>query len=313
MLKRTIIIAISAAALVFSSCSKEVVNKETNTAKETCLQFIEHDAELSCFRAALERVELSKDVTYLENGPYTFFAPSDVAFKKAGLDVQAIRNYDKDALKRIVYAHILNGRIGGKDGGGFYTIQARSLQADYRPVLSRNYYGLFLNGFNSIGSGDLGDGVVNKLNGIAFPGTQTLWETLQQYPQLSLFVELLKKTVNDQHPGYMDFTRLLQEGVPSLNVTSSTAVCPTNEAFARIGYHTIEDFDRLDISQLYSLLFMHVSFGYSFTSDYIQNYLLDPGSDVFKKGKSVVYPRFQQTNIKASNGVLHIIDQVILP
>ncbi|NML22614.1 hypothetical protein HHL16_17155 [Pseudoflavitalea sp. G-6-1-2] len=314
MLKQTIIIAACAVALFFCGCSKEVVNKQTNTANKTCMQFIQHDPELTCFSAALERIELSKDITWLESGPYTFFAPSDASFKKAGLDLQTIKTYDKEALKKIIYGHILNGRLGGIGGGGFYNIKARSLLKDYLPVVSRNYFGLFLNGCNSTAAADLGDGVVQKINGVALPGTQTIWETIQTYPELSMFVELIKKSKNDRHPGYMDFTRLLQEGVntPDLKWPNSTALCPTNEAFARIGYQTPEDFDRLDLVQVIGLIFQHVSYDYSFTSDYLQSYLLEPGSNVLKKGRSVVFPRLLQTNIKASNGAIHIIDQVIL-
>ena len=314
MLKQTIIIATCAVALLFCACSKEVVNKQTNSANATCIQFIENDPELTCFRAALERIELAKDITYLESGPYTFFAPVDAAFKKAALDLQTIKTYDKEALRKIMYGHILNGRLGGKAGGGFYTLKARSLLKDYLPVVSRNYFGLFLNGCNSTSAADLGDGVVQKINGVAFPGTQTLWETIQTYPGLSMFVELLKRSKNDRHPGYMDFTRLLQEGVntPDLYWMNSTVLCPTNDAFARIGYKTPEDFDRLDLVQAIGLGFQHISSDYQFTSDYLQTYLLDPGSNVLKKGRSVVFPKLLQTNIKASNGVMHIIDQVIL-
>lgn len=303
---------IVACSLLVVSCSKETVNKETNDNKETCLQFIGNATDLTIFKAALDRTGLTTDPEYLQNGPFTFFAPDDAAFKKVGLDLEAIRNYDKEALKKIIYGHVLAGRLGGGAAGGFYAIEALCLYKGYMPILSRNYYGLFLNGNASKASSDLGDGLVHKLSGVAFPGTVNLLQLIQGRPELSMFVALIEKNSDHGSPYLIDYKRLLTTGEPRLNWSNSTVICPTNEAFARLGYNTVADFDRLNESGKALMMSLHTTIGYSFTSEFIQNDWLLPGSDILRKGNSVILPRLLETNIKASNGVLHIIDQVIL-
>ncbi len=54
------------------SCSKETVNNEVNINKETCVQFMEKAADLSCFRAALEKIELAKDPAVSAERPLYF-------------------------------------------------------------------------------------------------------------------------------------------------------------------------------------------------------------------------------------------------
>lgn len=313
MLKRKIYIAVCILSSLMVSCSKETENKNVNINKETCLQFIEKADDLTCFKAALEKIELAKDPAYLQNGPYTFFAPVDAAFKKAGLDVQVIRNYDTEALRKIIYGHILTGRVGGGAAGGFYSIEARSLSKDYLPILSRNYHGLFLNGNGSMATADLGDGLVHKLDGVAFPGTEQLWDIIVSKPELSMFAALVEQASGHGSPNFYDFKKVLTTGDVRMGWYESTALLPTNSAFAALGYKDPSDFDRLEFTDKGLMLVTHITQGYSFTSDFIEKDWLTPGSNILKKGQSIIYPRLLETNIKASNGVAHIIDQVILP
>jgi uncharacterized surface protein with fasciclin (FAS1) repeats len=313
MLKRKIYLAVCMLSSLMISCSKETVNKEVNINKETCLQFMEKADDLTCFKAALEKIELAKDPQYLQNGPYTFFAPVDAAFKKAGLDAEAIVKYDREALKKIIYGHILTGRVGGGAAGGFYSIEARCLSKDYQPILTRSYHGLFLNGNGSMATADLGDGLVHKLEGVAFPGTDHLWDFIQSKPELSMFAALVEKSSGHGTPNYYDFKKILTTGDERYGWTKSTVLAPTNNAFAVLGYRDPEDFNRMDFGEKTFLLSTHITQGYSFTSDFIEKDWLLPGSDILKKGNSIIYPRLLEINIKASNGVAHIVDQVILP
>jgi uncharacterized surface protein with fasciclin (FAS1) repeats len=313
MLKRKLYIAVCIFSSLLISCSKETVNNEVNTNKETCMQFMEKAADLTCFRAALEKIDLAKDPQYLQNGPYTFFAPVDAAFKKAGLDAEAIRNYDREALKKIIYGHILSGRVGGGAAGGFYSIEARCLSKDYQPILTRSYHGLFLNGNGSMATADLGDGLVHKLDGVAFPGTDQLWDIIQLKPELSMFTALVEQASGHGIPSYYDFKKVLSTGDEQLGWFRSTVLIPTNSAYAALGYNDPADFDRFGVTEKIQMLALHITQGYSFTSDFIEKDWLTPGSDILKKGSSIIYPRLRETNIKASNGVAHIIDQVILP
>jgi len=296
------------------ACSKETVNKEVNAGKQTCFEFIKADAELTCFSAAMERIELAKDPAYQQNGPFTFFAPTDAAFRAAGLDLTAIKNYDKLALKKIIDGHILSGRLGGSTTAGFYKIYARCLDENYKPVLSRNYYGLFLNGFNSLSTADLGDGIVHKTAGVAFPGTTTLWETICSKQNLSIFRTAIEMTepAPGEPPSGINFKKILQSGLPEAAWMESTVFCPTDEAFRTLGFQSPAEMRQLSAAQATLMLIPHIIKEYSFTADFLQSGAMEPGSSTLRMGSSIIFPQIIQANIKASNGVAHIIDQVIL-
>jgi uncharacterized membrane protein len=53
MLKRKLYIAVCIFSSLLISCSKETVNNEVNTNKETCMQFMEKAADLTCCRTVL--------------------------------------------------------------------------------------------------------------------------------------------------------------------------------------------------------------------------------------------------------------------
>jgi uncharacterized surface protein with fasciclin (FAS1) repeats len=302
-------------SLLLFACSKEPVNKAINTAKQTCVEYMAADPELSCFYAALNRIELDKDTAYLQRGPFSFFAPTDAAFTKAGINKQAIGTFDKDSLRKIIYGHILTGRLGSATVAGFYKLSALCLDATFKPILSRNYYGLFLNGNSAVQSTDLGDGVVHKMESVVFPGTATLWETIRTNKDLTFLTAAIERTVppaGDPTPVF-NYKRLLESGVPEGAWFTSTVLCPTDAAFRTLGYRDVAAIEQMSPSEIRVLLTRHVVREYYFTPDYFMEGTLVPGSAILKVGHNLISPNIVQANIKASNGVAHLIDQVILP
>ncbi|MEI3802796.1 MULTISPECIES: fasciclin domain-containing protein [unclassified Chitinophaga] len=302
-------------SLQWSGCSKEPVNKEVNTSKQTCVEYIAADPELSCFNAALNRIDLGADTSYLQKGPFSFFAPTDAAFTRVGMTVEAIRHFDKDALRKIIYGQILTGRLGSATVAGFYKLSARCLDSTFKPILARNYYGLFLNGTGAIQSTDLGDGVVHKMENVVFPGTATLWETIKGNKNLTMLAAAIERTAPPpgQTSPQLNYKQLLESGIPEGAWMTSTVLCPTDAAFHTLGYNGLEDIQQMRIEDIRSLMRAHIFRDYLFTPDYFMNGMLQPGSAVLQVGHNVIYPKIVQANIKASNGVAHLIDQVILP
>lgn len=302
-------------ALLLSACAKEQVNKEVNNGKQTCIEYIASDPELTCFRAALDRIGLAGDAAYIKKGPFSFFASTDAAFARAGINVQAINNYDKDSLKKIIYGQILSGRLGSATVAGFYKLNALCLDSTFKPVLSRNYYGLFLNGTRTLLSTDLGDGVVHKMENVIFPGTSNLWETVKANKDLSMLAAAIERSVPlPGQPSFrLNYKMILETGLLESGWIASTVLCPTDAAFHKLGYKNTADIQQLSDEAIGTLLRMHIIQGYFFTSDYFMSGALIPGSPVLKVGSNIIYPKIIQANIKASNGVAHLVDQVILP
>lgn len=302
-------------SLLLFACSKELVNKEVNAAKPTCLEYIAADTELSCFYAALNRINLAGDTSYLKRGPFSFFAPTDAAFARVGMTIQTISNFDKDSLRKIIYGQILTGRLGSATVAGYFKLSALCLDSTFNPILSRNYYGLFLNGNSAVLSTDLGDGVVHKMDNVVFPGTITLWEMIKNNKDLTMLTAAIERTTptSGQPSSLLNYRKILDTGLPETNWMTSTVLCPTDAAFRKLGYNSLEDIAQLSSSGLNNLFRMHIDKGYFFTPDYFMNGTLDPGSTTLKVGSNIISPKIIQANIKASNGVAHLIDQIILP
>ncbi|NSL85903.1 hypothetical protein ECE50_003610 [Chitinophaga sp. Mgbs1] len=301
-------------ALLLFACSREELNREVNMPRQTCLDYIAADPQLSCFNAALQRTGLAADTAYLKRGPFSFFAPTNAAFAAAGLDIQAVQRFDKDSLRKIVYAHVLSGRLGNSTLSGFYRISAVCLDTIYKPMLIRNYYGLFLNGHITENATDLGDGIVHKMNAIAFPISSTLWEFIRDNPQLTMLKAAIERSVPlpGQPAVQLNYREILDTGLPGV-WTTSTVLCPDNDAFRKLGYNDVDDIQQATEQQIKNILRMQISRGYFFVCDYLGAGTMQPGSDILRAGSNIIYPRITRANIKGSNGVAHMTDQVVLP
>ena len=99
-----------------------------------------------------------------------------------------------------------------------------------------------------------------------------------------------------------------------------TVFAPTDEAFAKLPKGTIENLLKPEnIDQLTAILTYHVVPGKVYAADVVklESATTVNGSDVMiranEKGVNVNDARVIKTDIGASNGVIHVIDTVILP
>lgn len=161
----------------------------------TLLRRINSDPDLIILNAAIRRAHL--DSAFVNGGPYTFFAPVDSAFINAGLTIQKINEYDPGSLREIIGYHIVNGRIGSGDILGYLRKRFTSLNSQAKPFVSKNYYGIFLNGIH-VDEGNIvcGDGVLHKIGRVTFPETGDLYETILRQADLTYVAAILKANVD---------------------------------------------------------------------------------------------------------------------
>lgn len=255
---------------LFSACKK---NQETpNTSNPTILQYIAADSQLTLLRTAITRCNL--DTVFASGGPYTFFCPNDSAFIAAGLTADSIARYNPDSLSNLLKYHILSGKFSSSDLIGFVSENVTSLDTAAKPFLTKNYYGIFLNGIGvADGNIELGDGVIQKIGRIAFPPTMTIQQTLNSRPELSYFAEV----VND--------VAVFQTLLSTYNVSNGqqggvwiysgeTVLVPTNAAFQQSTlYPTIASIDQAGSNQLigsFAVVFLN---GFCFTSDFLGGFV----------------------------------------
>lgn len=319
---------------ILSGCTRE----ETAPVSQplpTLLEYISSDSEMQLFHEAFVRAGLDKDPAILNGGPFTVFAPVNAAFEAAGMGLETIRNIDPALLAARLRYHILPGRINGETMIGFFSINLTSLHAVAQPRVCRNYEGLYLDGIPAVVADiPLGDGVLHKIKGVCHLPERTLLELIAGRSDLSMLAYCLRQfpemeaTLADPDYGNI-YQSWLQRGM--------TLFAPDNAAFSANGFPDEASFDALGPEMQKSVLSRLLIIGKRFLPDMTQgiiigyhagpeqavpnivrpgarpSYILQKGALEFITTGNPVQPRIRQANINGVNGVVHIIDQIILP
>lgn len=249
---------------LFSACKK--TRQVPNSASPTILQYIAADSQLTLLQAAMTRCNL--DTVFSSGGPYTFFCPNDSAFIAAGLTADSIARYNPASLSNLLKYHILSGKFSSADLIGFVTENVTSLDTAAMPYLTKNYYGIFLNGIGvTQGNIELGDGVIQEIGRIAFPPTKTIQQMLDSLPELSYFNEVVQDV--SQFQNLLSTYNAANGNAGGFWVyPGETILVPTNAAFQQSMYPTIAAIDQAGANNLigtFNALFLN---GFCFTSNF---------------------------------------------
>lgn len=264
------------------------------------------DANFTTLVAALREAELLGAL--LEEGPYTVFAPTNEAFEAAGItDVSAV---PQDELQTILLYHVVSGNVTSDmlEAGAVGTLAEEEL------YVSLNDDGVFLNGNTQVTQADVAadNGVVHVVNNVLMPPTQNLAE-----------IVVAQASVEDP-----EFTLLLR-ALERAGLTDAlsgndvyTVFAPTDAAFEAAGFDA-DAIDNTDPETLQSVLLYHLVEGRVFSAD------LSDGDVATAQGGNITVNtanlsltdergnsanlNAEMLNILATNGVIHVIDAVILP
>ncbi|PSL47971.1 putative surface protein with fasciclin (FAS1) repeats [Chitinophaga niastensis] len=309
--------------LLLTACKKEE-HTLVVTAKSTLLQYVSKDPQLTLFKAALERAGMLNDTTFSNGGPYTIFAPVDSAFKVAGLTLDRINAYDPKALAFILQYHFVYGNLSSNSLIGFYTQVAISRNPVYRPTITKNYFGIFLNGIPlTTANIILGDGIVHKLGRVAFPPVGNMEDVIQQSPDLTLF------TAATHLLGY-DTIFVKANPLPGYHglYVSLTVLAPNDAAFGAYGFADVNAIKQADPVVLRSFIQFYFKPGTSLTSSFLGGtilgdalfdlvnpriYKIQADGITFTTSGNVVPPHIVRPDVIATNGVVQVVDQVIIP
>jgi uncharacterized surface protein with fasciclin (FAS1) repeats len=333
------IISYTCILLLLAACTKKV--GPGNPSRSSILQFIAQTPSLSLLDSAIGRVRL--DTAMSSGGPYTFFAPSDSAFLQAGITLDSIQTMDPQWLLAMLEYEIVNGRISGADVPGFFKSQFSCLHPLYQPFVTKNYYGIFINGIPiSNPDNELGDGVVQVTSRVAIPPVGSQLQEMQQSKDMLFFAALV-------HQVYF-FGRLFSspspvfvyyQGVGEPASYGSTVLVPTDSAFKAFGYpdsmSLVNDSATLmgyegNNGYVAGLLIPYIFSGFDFTSDFLGGIIMGPYADQnigyetgnyesTANGMSFTGNGLLQANpptiigpdIMCSSGVIQKINQVFVP
>ena len=239
---------------------------------------------------------------------YTLFAPTDEAFAALGLGTrQAINTMPVDKLKAILLYHVLGSKVMAAQVPETYTeLTMLSNQAAY--IISRGAT-VTING-SSVVAADIAakNGVIHAIDRVLMPPAGNIVEVAAANPNFSYLVAAV------QRAGLVDALA----GAGPL-----TVFAPTNQAFIDAGFPTIASIEAATPSALIPILTYHVAAGRVFSSDLVNGQmltmlsggmttvLLNNGAQI--DGASSAPSNIIQTDVVATNGVIHVIDRVLLP
>lgn len=290
----------------FTSCGDDEEVVTPSTIVDVALA----DAQFSTLTSALTKAEL---VTALQGtGPFTVFAPNNAAFTKAG--ITSLDGLSKDALTPILTSHVLNGKVLAADvkSGGVSTLNTNN-----NIYLSVNSTGVYINGNIKVIATDVdaSNGVIHVIDNVIIPPTNSLVQiaaTTEDFSELTSLVLAADPAV--------------AAALTAASTTGLTVFAPTNAAFTEL-YKTIPKATLLDPSNkqlLTDVLLYHVVSGRVFSTDLpnvtgqvatvnTENISFDLTNGAKVVGKSSGNANITAANVLATNGVIHVIDKVLLP
>ena len=296
---RMSIFAIAALFLVTASCSDD----EPNTAPlPTVTDLVVNDPNFSILEAAVVKAGLADALA--TTNPITVFAPNNAAFNASGITESVINSLPVATVDSILKYHVLGAFV---TSSSVPVSDAVTTLLGTRLFASRNTNGVFANGIRvSPADIEARNGVVHVVERVLIPPTRTIAEIASADTSFSLLVQAAARL------GL----------VPALSSPGKlTVFAPTNAAFRAAG---ITDVNAVDRATLDLVVRNHVLGTNVFASDLVNgatvptlqggNLLVNLSPARVKIATSTQpSSNIAVANITATNGVIHVIDRVLLP
>ncbi len=262
--------------------------------------------------AALRKAELLETVSTTDN--LTLFAPNNAAFIAAG--ITSLEGLDKEALTPILLYHVLGAKVLSSqlpaDG------MAMTLSSDQYIYLGYlNNQAVLVNGLSNITGVDIekSNGVVHTIDRTLVPPAGDVVDiavalaNMGDYSEFTVLVSLLASDT------YADITTALKEA------QNITVFAPTDEAFGKIA----DVVEGLTEDQIRMVLTYHAAPARVFSTDLVEGQILGMLNGQTLKVSAILSDLIvledktdenaavTEVNIHGSNGVIHVVDKVLLP
>ncbi|GGE39278.1 fasciclin domain-containing protein [Psychroflexus planctonicus] len=296
---------------LFISCDQDDSNTQPILGLPTTSEIIANSDEHVILSNLLTEYGLDE---VLNEGTFTIFAPIDAAFENIDTN-----NFSESEMINFLLNHVVQGNATSGDLSNRYldtqasvTINERESNLSLLVTLGEN---IFLNASSQVIEPDLE----------ASNGTIHIVDQVIETPKLSTFVN------NDPNFAFL-FTALSREDQPDYLETLDTNLenepapitlfAPSNEAFTTaLSLLGLEDLDQIDAATLTEILNLHLLTNSNlreidFTEENIQTLGGDLAYDtennviVDINGREI---EFATRDVQTTNGVLHVIEDVILP
>jgi uncharacterized surface protein with fasciclin (FAS1) repeats len=295
------------ATLGLAACN----NDDDAPAPQSVTDIVLTNNDFTLLRAAVQRAGLADA---LRTGTLTVFAPNDAAFRAAGFaDVAAINAVPVNALTSILQYHVLGtttpaSAIPTADNTAANTLGGVPL------YITRNAAGVSVNGVR-VTTPDLAasNGVIHVIERVLLPPAGNLVQVAQGDPNFSLLVAAVLRASQ----GSTNVAQILTGAGPL------TVFAPTNAAFQAAGFANAAAINAADPAALTRILTYHVVPARVFSTNLAAgNVATAQGGNVTiglnpvtvrGNGNGGTASNVTQANLMATNGVVHVIDRVLLP
>jgi uncharacterized surface protein with fasciclin (FAS1) repeats len=307
------LLALSASVL-FYSCKKDDNPPPANTITDVVVS----GANFTTLEAAVVKANLQ--ATLSGTGPYTVFAPDDAAFAASGITTAVLNSLTPAQVQSILLYHTIGAKILAADVPAGPNAKVITASGD-SVFATKNASGVFINGIK-VNTADVAadNGVVHVIGRVLIPASGNIVETAVASGLDSLVKAVTRATTA---PG----------GDPTLATTLGSAkltvFAPTNAAFTQLlGALSLAKIDDIPVATLLAVLRYHVVGGRAFSSDLSNGSLgmlaggnttvnlsngTGGGPTITGNGNGGNKSNIVATNIVCRNGVVHLIDRVLLP
>jgi transforming growth factor-beta-induced protein len=238
-------------------------------------------------------------------GPFTVFAPTDEAFAKLpkGTVETLLKPENKAQLTAILTYHVVPGNVMAAD---VEKLKGATSLNGQRVDIAAAAGGVKVDAANVVKT-DIAckNGVIHVIDAVILPASKDIPTTAAEAKQFNTLLAAAKAA---------GLVEALSGAGPL------TVFAPTDAAFAKLPAGTVDNLLKPENKeQLAGILKYHVVSGRVYSEDALaaKHAKTLQGSDVTfstsDKGAQVNGANLVKTDIDASNGVIHVIDQVILP
>jgi len=305
-------------ALGLFSCSNDDDGGDVIMPTNTIADFVAENNDYSSLQAALEVTGL--DATLDGSANFTVFAPNNAAFNSflSAKGFSSLDEVPEDVLTEILLNHVQEGEIMSSAlSTGYIESMATGMASDAPLSLYINTSdGVMINGVSSVTTADVevDNGVIHAVDAVIGLPDVTTFATAD--PDFDILVQAL--TADESY----SFVETLME---TESPAPFTVFAPTNTAFANV----LEELELAGLGDipadlLSSILSYHVIAGANVRSGDLTDDMivetLETGSFTINLGENVTITdengrtaTIIATDVQANNGVIHVLDTVILP
>ena len=304
----TLVIVGALFSATIASCKKNDDNNPVVTSN-TITDKVVADASLSLLKKAVVKAGL--DATLSGTGPFTVFAPDDNAFAASGITSATIDALTVAQLNTLLLYHTLGAKILAADVPAGPNAKVITASGD-SVFVTKNASGVFINGIQ-VTTADIAadNGVIHKIGRVLNPPAGDIVQTA-----VASGLDSLVKAVT------------LAGLAGTLSSGTLTVFAPTNQAFTDLlAALSLTDINQIPIATLTAVLTYHVVAGRAFSSDLANGTLVMLGGNstvnlsngtgggptILGASNGSNKSNIIATNIVCRNGVVHLIDRVLLP